>query len=217
MCLAFKWAEAVKGKHASIMREVKGLPRCGSTLSEKLIWNEDDTLFGIDVPTWIQEMNQAYCNDEDCQDYCINNYNGAFVDGVSRHVCYSYQILDGVCIVIKYDPILNQYNFHGGCFPEGKTYRLKQATFGTVEKFTHVEIEVRDLSDPITQAGELSNYHYGFAPYWRYFGYFLLFLFLVGLAILGYTVFDILITRKKIRDFDEPKDMGADINQGAFA
>lgn len=218
MCLAFHWNEASKGKHYETMKMVEELPQCGTTLSEKFLWNEDDTIFGIDVPGWVQHVNDAGCSDEDCPDYCLNKYGGAFIDGVNKHVCYSYDVLDKICVVIKYDEKKDQYVYHGGCFPDGMHYQMRPATFGEIEKFGKVDIEVRDLSDPITQAGEMSNYKYGFGTFWRYIGCFMNILLIAALCLLGYAAF--FIYREKNRgpmdNLRKSEQYVDDINQGAY-
>lgn len=197
MCVNFHWADEARGKHYELMKVVQGMPKCGTTLSEKFIWNEDDSQFGIDVPAWVQYMHEADCSDDDCDDYCLSKYGGGFVNGISKHVCYSYDILDSICIVIKYDPLREDYFYHGGCFPDGKTYRMKPAVFGEVYKFNKVEIEVRDYSDPVIQGGEMTNYGYNFGTFWRYISYLFNIILIAAICLLVYVGYKIYMLKKE--------------------
>ena len=199
MCIAVHWGDLDRGKHFDIMKTVQGFPKCGSTLSGKFIWNEDDTEYGFDIPPWTQEMHEADCSDEDCPDYCENNYDGVFVDGINRHVCYSYEILDKICIIIRYDNVKNDYYFHGGCFANNQTYQMRKAHVGEVEDFYSVEIEIRDYNDPIIQAGEWTNYSYDFGNGWRYVAYLLNICLLVAIGLLCYVAYDIYLLKKKFK------------------
>ena len=67
--MAAHWGEIERGKNYEIMKPVKGLPQC-SSVNEKFIWNEDDSIYGIDIPAWKQTMNEVECNYEDCEEYC---------------------------------------------------------------------------------------------------------------------------------------------------
>jgi hypothetical protein len=121
--MAAHWGEIERGKHFEIMKSVQGLPQC-SSVNEKFIWNEEDSTSGIDIPAWKQFMYEVDCNYEDCEEYCKDKYGGAYVKGVNKNVCYSYEILQGICMVVKYDPLKDDYVFHGGCYPENNTYRM---------------------------------------------------------------------------------------------
>ena len=152
MCIGVHWGDLERGKHYEIMKTVQGFGQCGVTLTGKFIWNEDDSTFGFDIPPWKQHIHEADCSDEDCPDYCKSKYDGAFVNGINKHVCYSYEVLNSICIVIKYDEVKDDYFYHGGCFPNNQTYKMVPAKFGEVIDFSSVEIEIRDYSDPIIQA-----------------------------------------------------------------
>ena len=89
------------------MKPVEGFPKCTSA-NAKFIWNREDSTNGINVPAWKQTMNEADCNYEDCPNYCKENYEGIYVKGVNKNVCYSYEILHEICFVIKYDPLKNR-------------------------------------------------------------------------------------------------------------
>ena len=180
------------------MKPVNGLNQCG-TVNEKFIWNEDDPIYGIDIPAWKQTIHEADCSDEDCEEYCKENYNGAFVNGVNKHVCYSYEILNSICIVIKYDYLKDQYSFYGGCYPGNQTYKMIPAYLGEENTFNNVKIEIRDFSDPISQAGEWTDYEYNFGHFWRYVSFLLKILILAALGLLGYEAYDIYMTRQKFK------------------
>ena len=180
------------------MKEVKGFDKCSSA-NDVFIWNEDDSQYGIDVPAWKQIVHEVDCSDEDCAKHCKEKFGGAFVNGVNKHVCYSYETLDSICIIIKYDKLRDEYVYHGGCFPGNQTYKMNPATLGEENKFNAVKIEIRDYSDPIVQAGEWTDYGYNFGQFWRYVSIVLKILTLAALGWLGYVAYDIYITRKKYK------------------
>ena len=212
LCVGIHWGEIDRGKHYEIKKPVKGFEKC-STVNDKFIWNEDDSVYGIDVPAWKQTINEADCSDEDCAEYCKEKFDGAFVNGVNKHICYSYEILDSICIVIKYDKLRDEYYFHGGCFPENKIYRLKPATLGEENDFRAVKIEIRDFIDPIVQAGEWTEYGYNFGQFWRYVSFLFKILILAALGLLGYIAYDIYMTKQKYKG--APNDLiGGEENKG---
>ena len=180
------------------MKQVQGLEQC-STVNEKFIWNEEDSIYGIDIPAWKQTVHEADCSDEDCAEYCKEKYEGAFVNGVNKHICYSYETLDAICIVVKYDPLRDEYIFHGGCFSGNHTYKMSPATLGEENNFYSVKIEIRDLSDPVAQAGEWTDYEYNFGHFWRYVSFLLKILCVIALGLLGYVGYDIYMTRQKYK------------------
>ena len=86
------------------MKNVQGFSKC-STANEKFIWNEEDSIYGVDIPAWIQIINEADCKNEECADYCKEKFGGAYIKGKNKNKCYSYQILHGICLVLKYNPL----------------------------------------------------------------------------------------------------------------
>jgi len=211
LCMAANWGEIERGKHYEIMKPVKGLPQC-SSVNEKFIWNEDDPIYGIDIPAWKQFMYEVDCNYEDCEEYCKDKYGGAFVKGINKNVCYSYEILQGICMVIKYDPLRDDYTFHGGCYPGNNTYRMVPGILGEEVNFNNVKIEIRELNDPIVQAGEWTDYGYNLGHYWRYISFVLKFVLLAALGLLGYVLYDIYKTREKYKG--APNLIGDEENKG---
>ena len=180
------------------MKPVQGFGKCSSA-NDVLIWNEEDSQYGIDVPAWKQIVHEVDCSDEDCAKHCKEKFGGAFVNGVNKHVCYSYETLDSICIIIKYDKLRDEYVYHGGCFPGNQTYKMNPAALGEENKFNAVKIEIRDYSDPIVQAGEWTDYGYNFGQFWRYVSIVLKILTLAALGLLGYVAYDIYVTRKKYK------------------
>jgi hypothetical protein len=199
MCIGIHWGLIERGKHFNIMKPVQGFPQCSSA-NDKFIWNEDDSIYGMDVPAWRQTIHSADCNDEDCPDYCKNKFRGVFVKGVNKHVCYSYEILDSICMIIKFDKLRNEYFFHGGCYPGNQTYKLVPANPGEEHDFREVEIEIRDFSDPVIQAGEWTDYGYNFGHYWRYVSMILKILGLASIILLVYVAYDVKQIREKYKD-----------------
>lgn len=196
LCLGAHWGLIERGKHYEIMKPIQGFPQC-TAANEKIIWNDDDSIYGVDIPAWKQTMHEIDCNYEDCSDYCKSKYDGVFVKGVNKNVCYSYEILDGICLVVKYDPLKDEYFHHGGCFPGNNIYKLVPATPGEEVNFYNVEIEIRELNDPIAQAGELTDYGYSFGYFWRVILKLLIF---AVIGLIGYSCYLIYKAKKKKAD-----------------
>ena len=207
MCLAANWAPTERGKNFDIMKEVKGFPNCTQAETGKFIWNDEDPTQGVDIPVWVQHGNEADCSDESCDEYCADTYNGFFVNGEKKHMCYSYEILDGICIVIGYDKVRNEYTYQGGCFENGKAYVLVPAKLNEVYYFSGIEIEVRDKVDPIIVAGEMSEYTYSFGNSWRYFAYFLNILLVLNILFLIVVIVQICLIKRKIKQSNPVNDL----------
>lgn len=210
--MTIHWGELERGKHYHVMKNVQGFSKC-STANEKFIWNEEDSIYGVDIPAWVQIINEAECkNDEECADYCKEKFGGAYIKGKNKNKCYSYQILHGICLVLKYNPLKDEYSFHGGCYPNNETYRLVPGIYGEEVDFNDLKIEVREYSDPIIQAGEWTNYRYRFGQYWRYVSFVFKFLLLITLGVLAYVSYDVYKTRLKFRG--APNLIGNEENSG---
>jgi hypothetical protein len=144
------------------MKPVSGFPACKETLSGKFIWNNDDPVNGVDVPVWKQSSFEVDCTDEeDCVKSC-SSLNAQFVQGKSKKMCYSYDILDSICIVIKFDELTDEYKYIGGCFKDNSHFTLKRAEQDKVYNFDEIGIEVRNKKDPVIMAGEISSHTYNF-------------------------------------------------------
>ena len=206
LCLGAHWGLIERGKHYEIMKPIQGFPQC-TAANEKIIWNDDDSIYGVDIPAWKQIMHEIDCNYEDCSDYCKSKYDGVFVKGVNKNVCYSYEILDGICLVVKYDPLKDEYFYHGGCFPGNNIYKLVPATPREEGNCYNVEIEIRELNDPIAQAGELTDYGYSFGYFWRVILKLLIF---AVIGLIGYSCYLIYKAKKKKADGPQViKDLSA--------
>ena len=66
--------------------------------------------------------------------------------------------------------------------------------------FSGVELEVRDRTDPIIKAGEMSEYSYSFGNNWRYIAYLMFIVLFVNVGFLIYIIVDVLLTKKKIKE-----------------
>jgi hypothetical protein len=163
ICIAVSWTFVDRGKNYDIMKPVGGFPRCTSSESGKFIWNDDDPVYGINVPVWKQKSVDIDCtNDEECNNYC-RSIKAEFVNGKLAKKCYSYDILDSICVVVEYDQTREEYKYVGGCFRDNKDYLMVPAENDQTYHFDGIEIEVRNLKDPVIQAGKMSNYTYSFA------------------------------------------------------
>lgn len=163
LCISLHWATADKGKIFDLTTPVENFPMCESAALGKTIWNEDDPKYGIDVPVWTQQEHDIDCTDkEDCDSSCQSQFNALYLNGRRGKKCYSYKVLNAICISISYDPKQNKYNFAGGCFKEGKVFRMVEPVKDQIYKFDTVKFEVRNSKDPILKAGQLSDYSYSF-------------------------------------------------------
>lgn len=166
MCLAVSWANKERGFNYDIMKPVENFPKCKTTESGKFIWNINDPTYGINVPLWKQFSSDVDCtNEEECNSYCATT-NSIYVNGISSKKCYSYQIIETVCIVIEYDSNREVYNYAGGCFKDGKNHLMAQAEPNKDYSFGGIEIEVRNKKDPVIYAGILSQHSYNFGQDW---------------------------------------------------
>jgi hypothetical protein len=163
MCLTLSWSLQERGYNYDIMKSVMGFPRCKESLSGKFIWNKDDPIYGIDVPVWKQNSIDLECSDvTECESYCDSSYNGIFVNGRTSKKCYTYEILDTICLVIEYDSVTDNYKYAGGCFKDNNHYLMVPAMKDEIFHFDGIEIEVRNKKDPIIIAGMMSNYTFSF-------------------------------------------------------
>ncbi len=157
------------------MKPISNFTQCSQTISEKFIWNEDDPKFGLDVPAWRQNVFDIECEDEkDCQYYCQKNHNGKFLNGKRGKKCYSYEILENLCFTVDYDNITDSFSYKGGCFKDNMHYNMIPGNIDTTYRFDSIEMEIRNINDPIIVAGRMSNYKYDFG---QSFVIFLLFYF----------------------------------------
>jgi hypothetical protein len=167
MCIAVSWANSDRGNNYDVMKPVLDFPRCKTTESGKFIWNSEDPEYGIDIPVWKQHAFDIDCTDEeDCDRACDSKFNAEFVNGKTKKKCYSYDILDAICLVIEYDQLTDNYRYKGGCFKDGLQYLMVPAEQNNIYYFEGIEIEVRNKKDPIVYAGEMSNYTYSFGVGW---------------------------------------------------
>ncbi len=141
--------------------------QCQETQSGKFIWNSEDTTYGMDVPVWKQKSFDIDCADEE---ECVQNCNYYYAEynkqGINTKRCYSYEVLDSICLLIEYDPILDEYVQKGGCFKDNKHYLMVTAQLNKIYHFDDIEIEVRNYKDPVVKAGQMSNYSYSYGEDW---------------------------------------------------
>lgn len=75
------------------MKIVDGLPQCSETISGKFLWNKNDPINGIDVPTWRQLSYNIDCgSEEECTNYCRSSLNAEFINGKKGKKCYAYEV-----------------------------------------------------------------------------------------------------------------------------
>jgi len=193
MCISLMWADASKGRHFDLMKEIKNFPQCIQSKTSGLVWNEKDTKFGMDVPVWIQHEFDIDCsNENDCKYYCEKNYDAEFVSGKRGKKCFSYEVLAGICLAIQYNAVTDDCSYAGGCFPGGKNHLLEPAKIGKVYKFDDIDVEIRSKNDPVIFAGLASDYSYNFGSGIYYLAAFMKILFaaaLIGAIALGALIF----------------------------
>jgi hypothetical protein len=175
------------------MKPVAGFNRCKEREHGKLVWNSNDSEYGLDVPVWKQTSYDVDCtNEEDCDYYC-SHYDALYVNGIKGKKCYSYEVLEYICFTIDYDSIMGEYNFFGGCLKDNTHYTMKHAEKDKDYKFNDVFIEIRNKKDPVIYAAEISNYTYSFGAGFSFLAT-LLNICIVGciliLANIAFTVFN---------------------------
>ena len=81
-----------------VMKSVRNFPRCTETESGKFIWNDDDPLYGINIPVWKQIEYDVDCGTEQsCDNICDSDYEAIYINGKLGKKCYAYQV-----IIIKF-------------------------------------------------------------------------------------------------------------------
>lgn len=162
MCVSLHWASEDKGQNFELTNQVGNFPVCKEAESGKMTWNDDDPKNGIDVPVWTQIERDIDCTDqEDCESVC-GEFNAIYLNGRRGKKCYSYKILESICISVSYDSKLQQFNYKGGCFENGKHYSMTEPVKEQIYHFENIKFEVRNSKDPIIKAGEMSNYSYSY-------------------------------------------------------
>jgi len=90
LCISLHWTTNDKGKNFDLTEQVEGFPPCFEAQSGKFIWNDDDPITGIDVPSWIQIEHDVDCtDDDDCQSAC-DYYDALYLNGIKGKKCYGY-------------------------------------------------------------------------------------------------------------------------------
>jgi hypothetical protein len=155
------------------MKPIIGFDLCQQVRDDRIIWNDDDPKYGVDIPVWTQTSYDVDCTDDtDCDNYC-QSFNAEYVNGIRGKKCYSYEILDYICLVIEWDNVLEDYKYVGGCLKDGAHYAMVPADRNTNYRFNNIEIEIRSKNDPIIYAGEISDYTFRFGTTFSYVAKFL--------------------------------------------
>jgi hypothetical protein len=212
MCITVSWAPADHGNTFELMKPVVGFEKCKEAEHGKLIWNSNDSEFGVDVPIWRQTSYDIDCtSDEDCDSYCAG-YNALYVKGIKGKKCYSYEVLNYVCFTIEYDSVLGEYKYGGGCLKDNGHYTMVKAEKNKVYKFEDIFIEVRNKKDPVVYAGELSSHSYSFGTTFSFLAAFLNFLIVVCLLILAFVAFTLFNLKRRQAVTSELIEKGPEVN-----
>ena len=205
------------------MKPIEGFEKCQQVESGKITWNSDDPQYGVDIPVWKQNSYDVDCTDEeDCDNYC-KSYNAEYVKGIKGKKCYSYEILDYICFVIDYDPILDQYTYSGGCLEDNQYYLMVPAERNQIYRFESIEIEIRNKKDPIIYAGAISNYTFSFGTTFSILAKllnFLLIISVIALLIIAYKIWEwkkkghsaALLSDKVDKNAEDPDVAGSQVN-----
>lgn len=163
LCISLHWSTVEKGKNFDLTTPVTNFPVCDAAASGKLIWNQEDPKYGVDVPVWIQNEHDIDCTDkEDCDSSCQSQFNALYLYGRRGKKCYSYKILKSICLIVGYNAETEQIEYKGGCFKDGKIYLLEEPVKDKVYLFDKVKFEVRNYNDPIIKAGEMSDFTFSY-------------------------------------------------------
>jgi hypothetical protein len=188
------------------MKPVIGFNMCQQAEDNRITWNDDDPKYGVDIPVWTQTSYDVDCTDDtDCDNYC-QSYNAEYVNGIKGKKCYSYEIVDYICLVIEWDNVLEDYKYVGGCLKDNAYYAMLPADRNAKYGFESIEIEIRSKKDPIIYAGEVSDYTFSFGTAFSYVSKLLDFLIIVALIAGVIVAFQVLQWRRR-------KGAGALLNQ----
>lgn len=173
------------------MKHMEGFDLCEQTKDNRIVWNDDDPRYGVDIPVWTQTSYDVDCTDDaDCDSYC-QSYNAEYVNGLKGKKCYAYDILDYICLVVEWDDLMEDYKYVGGCLKDGAHYSMVPADRNTKYNFENIEIEIRNKRDPIIYAGEISDYTFSFGSAFSYVAKFLnilLFFSMIGLIFIAFQI-----------------------------
>lgn len=183
MCVSLHWATFDKGQNFDLTTQVLNFPQCKEAVSGKFMWNDDDPKTGIDVPVWTQHEKEIDCTDqEDCESSC-KEFNAIYLNGRKGKKCYSYKILESICLSIKWDDNLQSFSYKGGCFANGIHYQMREPVIGETYHFDDIKFEVRNADDPVIKAGEMSNFTYSYGASFNIFSIILNVFFFVALGV----------------------------------
>ena len=65
-------------------------------------------------------------------------------------------------MVVEYNNITDSFSYAGGCFANNMYYTMIPANLDNVYRFDSIEMEIRNINDPIIVAGKMSNYQFDF-------------------------------------------------------
>lgn len=159
-CLHFDWIK----KEQSYLRDqyiyVDELPTCQLATNPKSRWFDNDPVTGLDFQAWKQirtETSSSYCSSG--QIFIPRTQS-------SGGICYSYQYLDGICVLMKYvkHPETNSFTweYSTGCFANGEYAHYSPAKIGETYKFNEVHVEVHQQFVAETQKGSTLGYGVAF-------------------------------------------------------
>eukprot|EP00826_Nyctotherus_ovalis_P064444 TRINITY_DN9453_c0_g6_i5.p1 TRINITY_DN9453_c0_g6~~TRINITY_DN9453_c0_g6_i5.p1 ORF type:complete len:354 (-),score=60.14 TRINITY_DN9453_c0_g6_i5:111-1172(-) len=149
-CISLAWTS--KGHGTGSYEDVEGFKECKNAFNPKVTWRDHASKYGIDIYPIQQSAHELKsCNSrEECQHKC--NPNGIAKEIDQHYICYSYQILTDICLLIK--PTATGWTYAGGCFADSSPTRMASVIPGKRYSFDDVRIQVRSHLDPYVVVAE---------------------------------------------------------------
>lgn len=168
ICFHLDWIKRKMRHMVDMYNNIDGFNYCENALNPKFRWQQSDPKTGVDLKVWKQTKHTLSCDSQSaCVTACESGISGGIWEEstfIPPGQCYSYQVLDRVCLLIAYKEIPENatytWEYKGGCFENDEVALYKQALKGNVYKFDNLSIEVRADSDPFV-AYEKSNFNIG--------------------------------------------------------
>eukprot|EP00824_Muranothrix_gubernata_P004095 TRINITY_DN15265_c0_g1_i1.p1 TRINITY_DN15265_c0_g1~~TRINITY_DN15265_c0_g1_i1.p1 ORF type:complete len:441 (-),score=48.89 TRINITY_DN15265_c0_g1_i1:35-1357(-) len=127
---------------------LSGMPTCENSENPRARWRRDDPTIGVPIKTWQQHDTILNCKTKDaCRKKCEKKGGIYSKSKKTGNHCYTYQVLQEICILIDKDEGDN-WNFAGGCYKNGAVEVMTNAIPGKMYDFTEIPIQVRHRLDP---------------------------------------------------------------------
>jgi len=157
-CIHLLWAGRANESISDLYESVMKFPECINSKNPRFDWHIHDPPFGVDVKAWKENEIALTCNSkESCNSEC-HSYGGIYKKTVLGNFCYTYDVLDGVCLIIDFNQYTSKWEYVEGCLDNGEAGLYIPAKPNHVYTFENIIVQARSSKDPFTVATRFSNY-----------------------------------------------------------